>query len=212
MKLGNMEGYRLLEVGEAVKEGDQVRLGTYWNNIICNIGEIVQEDIEEHMGRMPYGYYRRLIKSESDGDIMEENGIKYKIIRKGKEQLGDRYMGDKKKNKCFGPDSWVDVRESDVGFDIEKLETMIFRRPIKYKDDVLPPEDISSYPIEDLMKWRNTASKRVDKIDEDLIYLENVLDEVIVKTKKILKKRQKDVKWIVKINNILIKKVIKERN
>lgn len=76
----------------------------------------------------------------------------------------------------------------------------------------IPERPIEFYPIEDLMKWRNVASARVDKIDSDLVYLANIIKETFQKIWKLKKKRKHDVKWIVKLNKILDYKVFKDRS
>lgn len=145
-KENDMKGYRLLEVGEALRDGDQVKYCGSWRDVVCSTGETVQEDNEENQGRMPYGYYRRKI-------------------------------------------------ESDVS---------------QQSKDSEPP--IKSYSIEDLMKWRNTASKRISKIDDDLKYIDLVIKEYTTNRRRLLKKRSKDCAWVSRCNNALYQKVIKERN
>lgn len=55
--------YRMLQVGETIEEGDEVKLKGVWEMMVTGlIGAEVYPDTEQHGGCMPQGYYRRPIK------------------------------------------------------------------------------------------------------------------------------------------------------
>jgi hypothetical protein len=72
--------------------------------------------------------------------------------------------------------------------------------------------ELKTYSLEELIKWRNSASSRVSKIDEDVKYLVHVMAETYLKVLKLQRKRKKDVQWIVKLNKALDFKVFKTRS
>lgn len=51
--------YRMLQIGETIEEGDEVKFRTGWEPMNGFIGAIVQTN---NGGAMPQGYYRRPIK------------------------------------------------------------------------------------------------------------------------------------------------------
>jgi hypothetical protein len=73
-------------------------------------------------------------------------------------------------------------------------------------------EDLKKFTLEELIKWRNTASQRVTKADNDLDYLYKVIQGEMSKFRKIEKKKLKDIYWIKKLNRVLECRVFKERN
>ena len=68
-------------------------------------------------------------------------------------------------------------------------------------------KEIKDYSLDDIVLWRNTASIRVSKYDDDLKYIDKSLNELERKKSKLLKKRTSDIKWIVSLNRILYKAI-----
>jgi hypothetical protein len=65
--------------------------------------------------------------------------------------------------------------------------------------------DLTKHTIEDLIKWRDTASKRVDKSRARM--------ELLQKEYNSLNKRAySDIKWIRRLHNVLAKKVFGHRD
>jgi hypothetical protein len=95
---------------------------------------------------------------------------------------------------------------------INKDKNIIHENHTIQEENKQNPKDISSYPILDLMLWRNTASKRVTKLDQDIKYFQTCLKDTLKTLSKLKKKRQSDVSWIVKLNRILYNKVIRNRD
>lgn len=153
--------------------------------------------------------YRRPI---NPSDIMEEEGQLYVKIYKGRPKAGDQYMGNKSLDKDYFPDEWKDIDNKYLDYHIEDHETLLYRRPLTVrKQSTRSSLPLSSYSIEELMKWRNTASKRIDNIDAQVEYIERVMEEYEKKYNKLMKKRHKDASWVSRLNNALYRKVIKNR-
>ena len=101
----------------------------------------------------------------------------------------------------------------------KKVMTKKFKtvKEVKWVSDKVVPvieekKAISSYPLESLILWRNTASARVTKDDADLQYIEKCMIELDGKWRKITKKKLNDIKWIKKLNRILENKVFNQRS
>lgn len=170
--------------------------------------------------------------------MTDSNGKKYVRVYSGRVLKGYQYMGNKELSPSYGTDEWTECgHDEDVL--IQDMHTLIFRKPmfdwheerkklnekktkngfdwegesdtIKHEEKKVE-DDLKSYSIEDLMKWRNTASKRMDGMDKELELIDIVLKEYIATKAKILKKRAKDARWVSRLNHSLFQKVIKERN
>lgn len=104
-----------------------------------------------------------------------------------------------------------------IEFDLDLTEDLVQfsngkRYSIPRKDlEMSKQDDLYKYPIDEVITWRNTASKRVTKIDSDLVYLRKSIEDMNTKYDRLNKKRKKDIMWISKLNNVLYKRVIRDR-
>lgn len=92
-------------------------------------------------------------------------------------------------------------------FFIDKSDCVIVSNEVKASE-----KSIEDYPIADLMLWRNKASARVDEIDIEINEICELMYIWYKKVIKLQKKRKHDIKWIVKLNKILDRKVFKDRS
>jgi len=70
---------------------------------------------------------------------------------------------------------------------------------------------LDQYPIDKLIEWRNSASKRVDHYDAEIRLISAQIASLISSLKKTKKRRESDAVWIRRIHKNLHKKIFKNR-
>ena len=144
--------------------------------------------------------------SQTIKEEIKEDSPKYRTLEAGEWIVA--FLGDERFSDTLT--KWIPTECGDYNWTVEPHQKGLYRRPIR-TTSTIPTTDISSYPIEDLIEWRDKASARVSKIDKDIIYVQNIIKEQSIKFEKLQRQRQHDIKWIVKLNRILYNRVIKER-
>ena len=72
-------------------------------------------------------------------------------------------------------------------------------------------EDLNKFSLQTILKWRNSASERIDKSDQGIVQLSAKTARLVCMINKIKKKRQKDAVWARKLNRHLFKIIFKHR-
>lgn len=202
-------GDNVLEFGRlGVVECNMSELfGDTWCSIwSVNIGERVNED-------WPEDAFEVIDHIESNDELLEASAEVAQDFYTAPYKIGDKvkYIGNDFSEivGLVGTVKEIDIEfvEDLIQFSNGKIYS-INRMDLKLDNS----NDLYSYPIQDLINWRDTASKRVTKVDSDLLYLSRTIEDMFVKYDRLNKKRISDSTWISKLNNILYKRVIKDRN
>lgn len=199
-------------------KGDKSKHSFYGPVDWCPIKMIGSSPIERSQTLI----YRRPFTHVKPRHLIVEGDKVYRIVREGLFQDGDECMGDTEKDpRNTYPETWTAVEDFSAGEIVQNFPTLIVRRLVgslfsyhQSESKVVKPEQekpLSAYSIEDLMKWRNSASKRITEIDSQVEYINNVIKEYESKRNKLMKKRHKDASWVSRLNNVLHRKVIKNR-
>jgi hypothetical protein len=83
------------------------------------------------------------------------------------------------------------------------------KNPIKAVPTPAPVRlELSSYPIDELMNWRNAARVRADERSKRLLVLKELQEATETEIRKLDKKQHSDLIWIGRLQRTLSKKVL----
>ena len=188
---------------------------------VINIGADDMDMNTESLIAVREGEFEVIDHIESNDELLEQTAELMKDYYVPEYNVGDKV-------KYIGTGLWENVTyESDNTWKNQTSGVIVCIYPsseyvVQFEDGTFysvcasdlkldDSNNLKSYSIETIMTWRNAASNRVTKADEDLQYILKCMEEFNTKMNRIEKKRASDAIWISKLNNILYKRVIKDR-